>query len=79
MVAVARRVLPWRRSPRRVAIEIEELVACYSERHPGASTDLIERSFFAAEKAHRGQKRLSGDQYIRHPVAVATIVAKLGP
>ena len=78
MMPSGRRILPWRRSPRRVAIEIQELVSYYRDRHPSVSTELIERSFAVAEEAHRGQKRVSGDQYIRHPVAVATIVAKLG-
>ncbi|MGH3897747.1 MAG: HD domain-containing protein [Pseudonocardiaceae bacterium] len=31
-----------------------------------------------AAHAHRGQRRRSGDPYITHPVAVATIVAELG-
>ena len=31
-----------------------------------------------AERSHRGQKRKSGDPYITHPVAVATILAELG-
>ena len=31
-----------------------------------------------AERAHRGQTRQTGDPYIVHPVAVATIVAELG-
>ncbi len=31
-----------------------------------------------AERCHRGQKRKSGDPYITHPVAVATILAELG-
>ena len=78
MVAVVARVLPWRRSRRPAAAEIADLIGCYRECHPGAPTDLIVRSFELADRAHRGQERLSGEQYIRHPVAVATIVAKLG-
>ncbi|TLP96565.1 bifunctional (p)ppGpp synthetase/guanosine-3',5'-bis(diphosphate) 3'-pyrophosphohydrolase [Nesterenkonia salmonea] len=39
---------------------------------------LIRRAFAAAEHHHRGQKRKSGDPYITHPVAVATILAELG-
>ncbi|MFJ4187956.1 RelA/SpoT family protein [Kitasatospora sp. NPDC089509] len=38
----------------------------------------IERAYAVAEKWHRGQKRKSGDPYITHPLAVATILAELG-
>lgn len=31
-----------------------------------------------AEKAHRGQKRNSGEDYIQHPLATAEILAKIG-
>jgi len=46
--------------------------------HPRADLSLIERAYVTAERAHRGQKRRSGDPYITHPVAVATILAELG-
>lgn len=38
----------------------------------------IEKAFNLAENAHKGQLRKSGDPYITHPVAVATILADLG-
>ncbi|MHB8318321.1 MAG: RelA/SpoT family protein [Acidimicrobiales bacterium] len=38
----------------------------------------VKRAGQVAELAHRGQKRLSGEPYITHPVAVATIVSDLG-
>ena len=38
----------------------------------------IERAFELAEAAHDGQKRISGEPYISHPVEVAMIVADLG-
>ncbi len=34
----------------------------------------IKRAYFLAEALHRGQKRISGEDYIVHPVAVAQIV-----
>lgn len=41
-------------------------------------TSVIERAFIAAEMAHRGQLRKSGDPYITHPVAVAEILVEFG-
>ena len=46
--------------------------------HPKADVGLIERAYAAAEQAHLGQRRKSGDAYITHPLAVATILAELG-
>ncbi|MBQ4071733.1 MAG: bifunctional (p)ppGpp synthetase/guanosine-3',5'-bis(diphosphate) 3'-pyrophosphohydrolase [Clostridia bacterium] len=40
--------------------------------------DKIKEAFLYAEQLHAGQFRLSGEPYICHPVAVATIVAELG-
>ena len=36
--------------------------------------DKIKRAYYLAEELHRGQKRISGEDYIIHPIAVATIV-----
>ncbi len=38
----------------------------------------IEKAFRIADDAHQGQKRRSGEPYIIHPVAVATILADMG-
>jgi (p)ppGpp synthase/HD superfamily hydrolase len=46
--------------------------------HPDADLQLIERAYTVAAQSHRGQWRKSGDPYITHPIAVATIVAELG-
>ena len=40
--------------------------------------DKIREAYKYAEQLHAGQFRLSGEPYICHPVAVATIVAELG-
>ncbi len=38
----------------------------------------IKRAYLLAEQAHTGQKRVSGEPYISHPIAVAYILAELG-
>lgn len=38
---------------------------------------LIDKAYRIAEKAHRGQLRYSGQPYISHPIAVATILVNL--
>ena len=40
--------------------------------------ELIERAYALAEKSHRDQKRLSGEPYITHPLAVAMLLAEMG-
>ena len=73
------RVLPWRRAANRPpSAEIAPLLAEYAKHHPKAETTMIEAAFAVAEEAHRGQNRKSGEPYIRHPVAVATVVARQG-
>ncbi len=46
--------------------------------HPKVDTALVERAYAVAERCHRGQYRRSGDPYITHPLAVATLLAELG-
>ena len=72
------RVLPWRRHVINDAAEIAPLLAVYRERHPKAPTTLITDAYTVAVAAHDGQVRRSGEPYVLHPVAVATIVASLG-
>ncbi|MGB3829168.1 MAG: bifunctional (p)ppGpp synthetase/guanosine-3',5'-bis(diphosphate) 3'-pyrophosphohydrolase [Ornithinimicrobium sp.] len=57
---------------------LEPLLRAVRATHPKGDLQLIERAFVVAEKAHRGQQRKSGDAYITHPLAVATILAELG-
>ena len=51
-----------------------------SARSVRRETDLrvVQRAYETAEQAHGDQKRRSGDPYITHPLAVATILAELG-
>ena len=57
---------------------LEPLIKTVRGTHPKADIRLIERAYESAAYWHRDQKRRSGDPYITHPLAVATILAELG-
>ena len=57
---------------------LEPLFALVRANHPRADLGIIERAYEVAELAHREQKRKSGEPYITHPLAVASILAGLG-
>ncbi|MBO0900397.1 bifunctional (p)ppGpp synthetase/guanosine-3',5'-bis(diphosphate) 3'-pyrophosphohydrolase [Cellulomonas sp. zg-ZUI222] len=57
---------------------LEPVLQALRTNHPKADLSVIEQAYVVAEHAHRGQLRKSGDPYITHPVAVATILADLG-
>jgi len=61
-----------------VSPALEPLLVAVRVNHPKADLSVLERAYATAERAHRGQMRRSGDPYITHPVAVATILADLG-
>ncbi len=63
---------------RSTAPEIEPLIRALRANHPKADVSVIERAYETAELHHRGQMRKSGEPYITHPVAVATILAEMG-
>ena len=45
--------------------------------HPSADISMVEKAYHIAKNAHEGQKRKSGEEYIIHPLWVATILAQL--
>jgi len=57
---------------------LKPLVDGLTHSHPGFSISELEKAFKAAEVAHAGQLRKSGEDYITHPVAVAQILIDLG-
>ena len=57
---------------------LEPLIKTVRATHPKVDVRLIERAYEVAAHHHRHQKRKSGDPYITHPLAVATILAELG-
>jgi GTP pyrophosphokinase len=50
----------------------------YKARWPRYPADLINDAYGTALLAHQGQRRKSGESYIIHPVAVASVVAEMG-
>lgn len=54
---------------------LEELIAKIQDYNSEADFTLLKKAYEFAEVAHAGQKRLSGDPVITHPLAVAGILA----
>ncbi len=63
--------------PPREADGVEGLLRKVKGYHPKADLRLIQRAYEVAEAAHRGQRRLSGEPFIEHPLAVAHVLADL--
>lgn len=77
--SLVRSGLVWFGSRKRsTAPEIEPLIRAVRANHPKAEIDVIERAYETAKRCHEGQFRKSGEPYITHPVAVATILAEIG-
>lgn len=53
---------------------LRDLCAGYLQ---NSQLEVVDRAFVLADKAHSGQKRASGEPYIIHPIAVATIIAQM--
>ena len=45
--------------------------------NPNSDIEKIKKAYNYADQAHDGQLRNSGEEYIIHPIAVATILAEL--
>ncbi len=59
-------------------IDIEKVIEIVQKDKNDFDRDLIISSYEFAKEKHANQKRLSGDDYITHPLAVAGILAEMG-
>ncbi|HEY7814709.1 MAG TPA: HD domain-containing protein, partial [Nakamurella sp.] len=75
---IARRMSGQRTAASPVRTVLEPLFAVHRGLHPKADLKELQKAYEVAEHAHAGQFRRSGDPYITHPLAVATILADLG-
>lgn len=67
---------PWQTTT--VAEELAPLIGEHRKWHPKADIRLLQQAYETAERWHSGQYRKSGDPYITHPLAVASVLAGLG-
>ncbi len=58
-------------------MRIETLLESLPETYSSADHELVQRAYRFAEQAHQGQTRASGEPYISHCLAVASILAEL--
>ena len=59
-------------------ITIEDIFKSFKLPLTQQRRELITRAYEFAEKAHKGQKRRSGEDYIQHSLATAKILAEIG-
>ena len=64
-------------STEKLAPFLENLIEALPESYSMVDRELIIHAYKFAEKAHEGQKRVSGEPYITHCIAVAIILAEL--
>ena len=58
-------------------VTIASIIAAVKKYEPRANTQLIQRAYDLAHAAHQGQTRVSGEEYIIHPLHVAQILTEL--
>jgi guanosine-3',5'-bis(diphosphate) 3'-pyrophosphohydrolase len=56
---------------------IQNLIKSLPDSYSAPDKDRIQKAYEFAEKAHSGQKRISGEPYITHCLAVASILAEM--
>ena len=61
---------------RMVEAAYKHLVDTYLQSRHRKHTEIIEKAFNFARQAHKGVRRLSGEPYIMHPIAVAQIACE---
>ena len=57
--------------------KIDNVINLVKEHNPKTDTDLILKAYRLARHAHKNQKRLSGEEYVIHPISVAYILAQM--
>lgn len=57
--------------------KIDNVINLVKANNPDAETEMIDKAYDLAREAHKDQKRLSGEDYVIHPVSVAYILAEM--
>jgi len=61
---------------RMISSAYQHLIDTYLASHHRKHTEIIDKAFNFAKEAHKGVRRLSGEPYIMHPIAVAQIACE---
>ena len=64
-------------APERHQNLVDELLDAVAAYNPAVDRDLLTRAFRFAARAHEGQQRRSGEEFVHHPFGVARICAEL--
>ena len=71
------KIIPAEAEDERIISEAyQKLVDTYLASHHRKHTEIIDKAFNFAKEAHKGVRRLSGEPYILHPIAVAQIACE---
>lgn len=57
--------------------KIDNVINLVKANNPEADIEMINKAYGLAREAHKDQKRLSGEEYVIHPVSVAYILAEM--
>ncbi|MDP9328325.1 MAG: bifunctional (p)ppGpp synthetase/guanosine-3',5'-bis(diphosphate) 3'-pyrophosphohydrolase [Actinomycetota bacterium] len=63
--------------PQTARASFEALIRNVRSYNPKADLKQLQRAYALAEASHEGQKRMSGEDFVEHPLAVANILADL--
>ncbi len=58
-------------------ISIEKVIEKMKHNNPNSDSKLIQKAYDYAKLKHKDQKRMSGEEYIIHPLSVSYILADL--
>jgi guanosine-3',5'-bis(diphosphate) 3'-pyrophosphohydrolase len=63
-------------SPKLALVTVSELLKI-ADHLEAKDREMVQKAYERAAKAHQGQRRLSGEEYVNHPLEVAAILADL--
>ncbi len=58
-------------------MNVQDLINRIKEYDPGADTAMVGEAYRFSASHHEGQRRASGEAYVTHPLAVASIIAEM--
>ena len=60
-----------------ITANYEKLIEKLRKHTPDIDVSLLERAYHLADESHQNQKRKSGEPFVIHPVAVASMLADM--